>query len=587
MGADDRVAGRLGEQAQPGRRLAARQRRHPHLEAGGLERRAGDGHQLPRLGLAQVHLAAAQAARAGAARAGGARGGPARRPAAWWPCCRPSGHLDRQQRRPRRRGRAPTGTRRRRCRAGRAARRAAVAGRAGDRAWPTGRAAWTPRRRRRPAPSNGEPSSRVMNASATAAAVRVVGGGAGSSSRPAASVTMASTTAPSTSRVVARASAAASAVTGPGMAAASRSSSASSTSAGVQRTARSRVRPSGPLAAVQRRDDRAPGDEAHGRDGAPGPSQATLAPTPSRPSPPPTATSQPSDSSTGIDSAAARTPVGSGTPGCRLQPSAGPPMASSRSASSSLSAGAASGPAAHTTTWPADPRRLQPHLAGRVGGRDGGRRGPAACGQQVVGRLEPGQLLLEVGDHLVALGARAAGGPRRGWSSVVVEQPLEGARQAAGSASSSASWSAVAVPSAAAHAAARALVLRPASWTGTSGPWCRLPHLPDPRGVRFAASWSGLGPGRSAAPRRDGRPNRAKATAAVAAAAPHPRHSRRVAAADAGGDQRPGALALDGERDVEQQLVGVVAGEHLHADGQAVDRARRGSTPPGCRRCWR
>ena len=32
-----------------------------------------------------------------------------------------------------------------------------------------------------------------------------------------------------------------------------------------------------------------------------------------------------------------------------------------------------------------------------------------------------------------------------------------------------------------------------------------------------------------------------------------------------------GRLALDGQRHVEEQLVGVVAGEHLHADRQAVD----------------
>ena len=59
------VAGRLGEQAQRRRRLAARQRRHPHVEAGGRERGAGDGHQLPRLVLAQAHLAAALRRRRG------------------------------------------------------------------------------------------------------------------------------------------------------------------------------------------------------------------------------------------------------------------------------------------------------------------------------------------------------------------------------------------------------------------------------------------------------------------------------------------------------------------------------------------
>ena len=61
VGADHGVALRVDEEPERGGGLAARQRRHPHLEAGRLERGTGDGHQLPRLVLAQVHLAAAQA----------------------------------------------------------------------------------------------------------------------------------------------------------------------------------------------------------------------------------------------------------------------------------------------------------------------------------------------------------------------------------------------------------------------------------------------------------------------------------------------------------------------------------------------
>ena len=57
-----RLALGLDEEPQRGGGLASRQGRHPHLEAGRLERRTGDGHQLPRLVLAQVHLAAAEAA---------------------------------------------------------------------------------------------------------------------------------------------------------------------------------------------------------------------------------------------------------------------------------------------------------------------------------------------------------------------------------------------------------------------------------------------------------------------------------------------------------------------------------------------
>jgi hypothetical protein len=60
-----------------------------------------------------------------------------------------------------------------------------------------------------------------VNASAIAAVVVTVGGGAGSSSRPAASVTMASTTAVMTAMTVARGVAGDSTTTGPGMAAAS------------------------------------------------------------------------------------------------------------------------------------------------------------------------------------------------------------------------------------------------------------------------------------------------------------------------------------------------------------------------------
>ena len=64
VGADHGLAGRFDEEAERGGGLAARHRRHANLEAGGLEGRTGDGHELPGLVLAQVHLAAAQAARA-------------------------------------------------------------------------------------------------------------------------------------------------------------------------------------------------------------------------------------------------------------------------------------------------------------------------------------------------------------------------------------------------------------------------------------------------------------------------------------------------------------------------------------------
>ena len=53
----------VDEHAQRRRRLAPRQRGHAHVEAGRDELRPGDGHQLPRLVLAQDHLAAPGAAR--------------------------------------------------------------------------------------------------------------------------------------------------------------------------------------------------------------------------------------------------------------------------------------------------------------------------------------------------------------------------------------------------------------------------------------------------------------------------------------------------------------------------------------------
>jgi len=84
------------------------------------------------------------------------------------------------------------------------------------------------------------------------------------------------------------------------------------------------------------------------------PSQRTLAPTASLWSPAPTATSHPSASATGIDTASARTPFGRGTPRCTRQPNAGPPSASSRSANSSFVSDGPIAPAAQTTTTPSD-----------------------------------------------------------------------------------------------------------------------------------------------------------------------------------------------------------------------------------------
>ena len=198
-----------------------------------------------------------------------------------------------------------------------------------------------------------EPSRRVTTDSAAAATVRTTGGGAGSSSRPAASVAMALTTEPITSSVTARGSPPPSARTGPGMALDSSSTSAWSRSAGSQRTCRSATRPSG-RRTLRTLGTSAPRATSRTAATATRPIQVTLEPTPSPPRPAPTATSQPSESATGMDRAAARSPVGSGTPRCCSQPTAGPPMPSSRSDRSSWPAGGTSGPPAHTTTSPPD-----------------------------------------------------------------------------------------------------------------------------------------------------------------------------------------------------------------------------------------
>ena len=182
---------------------------------------------------------------------------------------------------------------------------ASRAGRAGRRAW-TRTAPVTPLAQRSsrldtsaPAAtgaSKADPSRRVMNASATAAVVRVVGRRGRqrrSGGRPCRR--WRGRPRPSTSRVTARASPPATTVTGPGMAEASRSSRVWSTSAGIHFTPRSRLRPCcalvpGRVGATEPRATRRTASTATR------PSQATLAPTPVRSPPPPTVTSQPRES---------------------------------------------------------------------------------------------------------------------------------------------------------------------------------------------------------------------------------------------------------------------------------------------------
>ncbi len=273
--------------------------------------------------------------------------------------------------------------------------------------------------------TNPEPSRRVMTASPTSAPVRTTGGGAGITTRPAASEAMASTTARTTSSTTALASARDMATTGPGIAPASSSTATWSTSAGIQRTWRSSVRPSG-RRLLRRAGTMAPRATIRTAYTATRPSQVTLEPTPSPPRPPPTATSQPRASATGIERAAARSPAGSGTPRCWFHPTAGPPMPSRRSDRPSCDAGDRVGTGGPHHDLVGRPRRLQAHLAGGIGRHEHGVGGVGRPGQPVVGQLEALELGLEVGEDLVALGARQVAG---GVEVVlgVVEHALEGA----------------------------------------------------------------------------------------------------------------------------------------------------------------
>ena len=176
---------------------------------------------------------------------------------------------------------------------------------------------------------NVEPSMRAMTASLMSRAVRTVGGAAGSSRRSTLSAAIASTTAEMTADTTAGPLARSTAPTVAGIAAASATIVGLSIRAGRQRTAafvvrlcdRDSIRSVGTIEPAAAR--RTPSSATRA-------SHSTPAPTPSRPWPPLTATSQPSASLAGIASASAFDPPGSWTGACSSQPSGGPPIASRR-----------------------------------------------------------------------------------------------------------------------------------------------------------------------------------------------------------------------------------------------------------------
>ncbi len=177
----------------------------------------------------------------------------------------------------------------------------------------------------------------------------------------------------------------------------------------------------------------------------------------------------------------------------RSSPPPGPPMASSRSESSSAVAGAVPGPAAHTTIWPAVPTTpgAGPRPPGprprwqRWGHRSwrAGRRRPRAGPTQPRSRPRPGCVRDPSADE------PSRGGPRRPRGG-----PRRRQRHRRGSASSRASCSGVALPSAAAQAAASSAsaVVRH-RWPGAPAPWSFDHPISGPSALGVRVGWPRTG----------------------------------------------------------------------------------------------
>ena len=198
---------------------------------------------------------------------------------------------------------------------------------------------------------NGAPSIRANSESPKSVMVFAAGGCAFNSTRSAASLMIASMTAPMMATVTVCPAPNSAAVTVAGMTAANSSNEARLMYAGIQRSAASVPWPSR-RAATRTLGTIAPRAASRTPSTATRPSHSRLGPTPAEAEVPPTDTSQPSAPRIGMDSASAFMPLGSAMPGWTSQPCGGPSTACKRSASASLSAGSVPRPAAQTTTRP-------------------------------------------------------------------------------------------------------------------------------------------------------------------------------------------------------------------------------------------
>ncbi len=324
----------------------------------------------------------------------------------------------------------------------------------------------------------------------------------------------------------------------------------------------------GPLGAPQGRDDRAASDEAHGLDGHPAEprhagADALAAEAAAHRGEPPEAALD-GDRQRGGLGAVGQHDVGVEAP-ARLGAADGLEAVGQLAVVRGRRVG---------TCGPHDdlarrPGGLEAHLTGRVGRGDGGDR-VLDLGEQVVGRLEAGQLLLEVGHHLVALGPVDL--PDRVELLLhVVEEALQGAAPAGR----------IGFELGQLLGGGRALGGRPRGGLQSTccvghrgpaplGPFasCRLP----PGGIPLALHRPGLG--REAEHvKGTARLPREHLPAQVPLRSPGPPAARAAPA------RRPGPRRGGGRPRG--------AGPGPACPRAARRRSRRGSTRPGCRRCWR